>query len=315
MSVSDNKGVVSRYLPTTTLPSRQASEPVKKASAGLTAKPASSPLAKRRVYVLHSGMSAPQNEAANSLKQGLMKRGVPERDIAVLANTYPERDYLQAARDNQQEANSVIYRASTDPNSAVAKDVFQRYTAALKRLDVKPGDEITWVGHSAGGQMGMTLSNMAKAEKQFPMDTLITLGSPIHRNARVPQEIKVRNYLSQQDEWVNLKSEEWLSRQIGVPITVTALHDNNDKLRLFSNIPHSQWYKDDRVLDRIITESDPTHKPDWQVQQVSDNRFIRWMGHVNQHLGEVGQVTLEGQQLTGQRPQARQNEILMSKQP
>src|SRR5579864_4973963 len=53
---------------------------------------------KRRVYVLHSGVHTiladpRKNIAAEKLREGLEKRGVPARDIVVLDNPYPTANF------------------------------------------------------------------------------------------------------------------------------------------------------------------------------------------------------------------------------
>lgn len=245
----------------------------------------------RRLYVLHSGMIDSENGAANSLRRGLMERGVADRDIVVLPTPYPRETLF--GRPCPGSENFRIFRESADPTSAVSRTAYQNYQAALTRAGIRPGDEVVWVGHSAGGQMGMTLAGMARDQQGFQMSHIITLGSPIQR-ANAPEDVRVRNYQSPQDRTVNYEVQDSLSEIIGAPVQVYPRLDGNDRTRVFTGVGHSQWYTNPQVLDRILTETNPDYRPLWYHQINSPGRMTQLLGTVSRGLDEGLNLTFEG---------------------
>ena len=231
--------------------------------AGPLAVGAAPPNGGRTVYVLHSGMRDPDNEAALSLKAALKKRGIKDADIVVMPAVYPNMDLSPTSRNfgSGVQDNIRIFNQSADKKSDLVKKQYKAYQDALTKAGVKAGDKIVWVGDSAGGQMGFTLARMAKDNNGFQMDTIITLGSPIAKN-EVPPEVKIRHYTSNADQ---IQHGKLLGGQVGKPIPDNL--DANDKIRWFRNIGHCDWYKDTdpAIVDKIISESKPD-KPRTNLQ-------------------------------------------------
>lgn len=222
--------------------------------------------AKRKIYVLHSGMNDPENCAAYGFRKGLIARGIPARDIIVLDTPYPSfSEGISAVQKNWN-----IYRDSTEPGSKISRDAYAGFERKLKASGVSSQDEIVWVGHSAGGQMGMTLSKMARDRGTFRFDTLITVGSPIGNNV-TPKDVKVRSYISSADK-VLMAANQVTMDNVFVEATASNL-DGNDKVRSFQGVDHSQWYKDDKVLDRIVSETHPHGEPrkwsSWMMRSIA----------------------------------------------
>src|SRR6185369_8940597 len=114
---------------------------------------------KRRVYVLHSGMHtlfspADKNNSARTMKEQLAKRGILERDLVFLESPFPTATLDDAIPQDGLK----IYLGSADPASKAAHDGYVVMHKALQAQGVGKCDELIWVGHSAGGQMGMTMA-------------------------------------------------------------------------------------------------------------------------------------------------------------
>ena len=163
----------------------------------------------RRVFVLHSGLhfvlSKPdKNAAAKNLRANLLRRGVADRDIVVLDNPFPTASWVEVV----PRAGLDMYVQSMDPGSRVAQDAYRRFDAALRRHGVTSADRVVWVGHSAGGQMGMTLAHLAHSLPRYPelakdarpyrFEMVVTLGTPVGSN-HVPSGVKLRHYHSPAD--------------------------------------------------------------------------------------------------------------------
>src|SRR5262245_17585428 len=144
----------------------------------------------RRVFVLHSGIhtilaSPSVNISAERLAEGLKRRGVKAEDVVVLSNPFPKASWKSMF---PREA-IVMYFDSLTPTSKVAQDAYIRMDRALKDAKVGPEDEIIWVGHSAGGQLGMTVAHLATSLDKYPdlaraarpyrVSMVVTLGTPV----------------------------------------------------------------------------------------------------------------------------------------
>jgi hypothetical protein len=258
-------------------------------------KPAKAEETKRRVYVLHSGVHTiladpRKNIAAERLKEGLEKRGVSPKDIVVLENPYPTAN-LRKMFPLQLVA---LFGESALPDSKVAKDGYLRMHKALKAQGVKADDDVVWIGHSAGGQMGLTMAYLAKNLKKYPdvakeaaayhFDMVICLGTPVGANMLSP-EVKLRHYYSPQDRVVRLVARYgsmalWtFGARIGINIFPPNL-DDNDKIRIFRNIQHNHWDVDNRVLDRIVAETNDKFCPLWHSPLLApglENGLMRLM--------------------------------------
>src|SRR5260370_1776059 len=170
------------------------------------------PPANRRVFVLHSGMHiilAPKdkNHAARTMKELLSRRGISERDLVALDCPYPTATFKEMVPKD----GLAIYLEATDPKSRSSEDAYVRLHKALQAQKVRKDDDIVWIGHSAGGQMGMTMAHLAHNLDKFPslakttqpyhFDTVITLGAAVGSNL-VPAGVKLRHYWSAADTMV-----------------------------------------------------------------------------------------------------------------
>jgi pimeloyl-ACP methyl ester carboxylesterase len=233
---------------------------------------------RRRVYVMHSGVhtilaNSNKNIAAASLKEGLLKRGVAAKDIVVLDNPYPTANW----RNMFPPECVPMFAESAMPESRVAQDAYQRLHKALKAQGVSVKDDVVWIGHSAGGQMGLTMAHLGKnLEKHadlvkstlpYNFDMVILLGSPIAANL-LPPEIKLRHYFSPQDRVVRwaVRYSSTVMWAFGYRLAINAMPPNldvNDKVRIFRGVEHPYWDVDSRVLDRIVAETNPHYQPLW----------------------------------------------------
>jgi hypothetical protein len=210
--------------------------------------------AKRRIYVLHSGMNDPQNQAALSLRRGLLARGVPLQDILVMDTPYPSlTESLSSAARNLR-----LYQDSTHPDSRMVQGTRRQLEGRLLSANVHPNDELVWVGHSAGGQLGLTIAGSLPQHSPFKLDSVITLGTPVATNY-APLDTKVRQYVSPGDGvLVGVNQMPAGIGPNGEALTAEAFStvlDSNDRVRFFSNIGHSEWHTHPAVLDRILRES------------------------------------------------------------
>jgi len=233
---------------------------------------------KRRVYILHSGVHTiladpRKNIAAERLKEGLEKRGVSAKDIVVLDNPYPTANW----RKMFPFELVTIFGNSALPDSKVAQDSYQRMHKALLAQGVKPGDDLVWIGHSAGGQMGLTMAylsknlekytDLAKETAAYHFDMVILLGTPVGTNL-LPPEVKLRHYYSPQDRIVRLTARygplvlRTFGAKVGISIFPPNL-DDNDKVRIFRGVEHNNWDVEARVLDRIVAETNDLCCPLW----------------------------------------------------
>jgi len=144
----------------------------------------------RRVYALHSGVHIflahpDKNHAAKVLRNELLRRGVAERDLIVLDCPFPDASWKNMVpRDGV-----MMFLDSMTPSSKVAHDAYQRMHEAFQKHGVGPTDEVVWIGHSAGGQMGMTMVHLAaewpkhpalaKTAKPYRFHTVVALGTPV----------------------------------------------------------------------------------------------------------------------------------------
>jgi hypothetical protein len=234
---------------------------------------------KRRVYVLHSGvhtiLSDPRkNIAAEKLRDGLVKRGISAKDIVVLDNPYPTANWIKMFPLELV----TTFGDSAKPDSKVAQDSYKRMHQALKAQGVKPGDDLVWIGHSAGGQMGLTMAylsknldkyaDLAKDSIAYHFDMVILLGTPVGANL-LPEEVKLRHYFSPQDRIVHMVARygpfvlRTFGAKVGIDIFPPNL-DDNDMVRIFRGVEHNNWDIENRVLNRIVAETNDLCCPLWQ---------------------------------------------------
>jgi hypothetical protein len=242
---------------------------------------AQTPEAKRRVFVVHSGMHivlapADKNQAARTLKEILPQRGIAERDVVALDCPYPTASWQNMVpRDGL-----LLYLDSANPASPSAQQAYERLHQALLAQNVGSTDELVWIGHSAGGQMGMTMAHLARHLSKYPdlakktqayhFDTVITLGSAVGANT-VPADVKLRHYFSPGDSMIylltkhgNLLAESVRSK---VRFRPCCEMDANTKVRVFPKIEHGAWYTHGGVLECIEREFTPSDTPNWRRTQ------------------------------------------------
>jgi hypothetical protein len=262
----------------------------------------------RRVYVLHSGVHTifahpNKNIFAETMRDGLKKRGIPERDIVVLETPYP-----LAAWYNPFPSECVtMFMASARCDSRVSRDAYFRMDRALKMHDVSEDDELIWIGHSAGGQMGLTMARLgadharfhglAKTTQPYRFDMVVTLGSPIASH-EVPPEVKVRHYLSPRDGVPRrlMRISPPLLWVMGYNQSIKIVPEElpaNCKIRLFRDVEHPNWDVEERVLDRILAESRPHYCPCWQHGLFLPSVRLAPLGLMCRFLDEYCHVTIE----------------------
>jgi hypothetical protein len=236
--------------------------------------------AARRVYVLHSGVHTilahpNKNVFAETMRDMLKKRGIAEQDIVVLENPYPTARWY-----NMFPTECLtMFMASARPDSKVVVDAYMRMDAALKKQEVNGDDDLILVGHSAGGQMCLTLALLAAKHATFPdvakntdayhIDMVVTLGAPIATNA-LSGEIKVRHYLSPRDSVARRMARLsppflWVLGYDAAINVVPAKLSAACKVRVFLDIEHPNWDSEERVVDRILAESKPCYCAAWQM--------------------------------------------------
>ncbi len=209
----------------------------------------------RRIYVLHSGVhtilaNPNKNIFAESMRDMLKKRGIAERDIVVLENPYPTARWI-----NMFPTECLtMFMASARPDSKVVLDAYTRMDAALKKQEVGCEDELILIGHSAGGQMCLTLAHLASKHATFPdlakctdayhIDMVVTLGAPIASNA-LSSDVKVRHYLSPGDSVPRrVVQARPLLRVLGYDAVINVVPAKLSaacKVRMFLDIEHPKW--------------------------------------------------------------------------
>lgn len=244
--------------------------------------------AKRRVFVLHAGMHiifapADKNHAPRKMKETLKKRGIPESDIIALDSPFPTATWS----DVVPREGLLIYLGSGDPASRVSHENYERLHKVLQERKVTRDDHIVWIGHSAGGQMGMTLAHLAHNLHKYPdlakktqpycFEMVITLGSAVGSNP-VPTDVKLRHYHSSADTMIASLSKhgDLVASSVGIPFPFRPFHDlrANATVRIFQGIEHPSWYMEPRVLDCIQREFDPNARPAWQQTPTDVHRGV-----------------------------------------
>jgi hypothetical protein len=262
----------------------------------------------RRVYVLHSGVHTVfahpnKNIFAETMRTGLKKRGIAERDIVVLETPYP-----MAAWYNPFPTECVtMFMASAKCESKVAHDAYLRMDKVFKKHGVSQNDELIWVGHSAGGQMGLTMACMgfnhakftelAKMTQPYLFDMVVTLGSPIACH-QVPPSVKVRHYLSPRDGVPRRlkRISPPLLWVMGYDLSIKVVPEElpeNCKIRLFLDVEHPNWDVEERVLDRILAESRPDYCPPWEQGLCVSCVRLAPLGLMCRFLDEHCNITIE----------------------
>lgn len=232
----------------------------------------------RRVFVLHSGIHTiiadpAINISAERLEKGLLKRGAAQDDVVRMSNPFPKASWKNMFPKEAVE----MFLESTDPSSKVVHDAYLRMHRALREKKVGTEDEVIWIGHSAGGQLGMTVAHLAltldkhpefaKQVQPYRITTVITLGTPVGANL-LPEEVRLRNYYSDGDDVVRLAVKtRWLTSVTfgfkGKLCPHAPTLCKNWKARVFDEVQHNSWTKEERILDRLFAEFDPECCPCW----------------------------------------------------
>ena len=230
---------------------------------------------KRRVYVLHSGMHiilapADKNHAARTMQSLLQERGIKADDLVALESPFP----TASLQEMVPREGLLLYLDAADPSSSRAQDCYVRMDRALKAQGVTGKDELIWIGHSAGGQIGMSMAHLAHNLSRYPelaartqpyrFGMVITLGSAVGSNP-VPDAVKLRHYHSAGDIMIQLLSKhgDLLAGAVGSSVRFRACCELKDqtKMRVFSGIEHPSWYHEDRVLDCVLREQGASPAP------------------------------------------------------
>ncbi len=236
------------------------------------------PAKKRRVFVLHPGMHvilapADKNRSARTLKAKLIEKGIDSRDIVALESPFPTATFSNMV----PREGLMIYIGSVDPASRVSHDAYVRMHKALQEQGVTPNDDIVWIGHSAGGQIGMSLAHLAHNLAKYPdlakktspyhFAMVITLGSAVGSNP-VPADVDLRHYYSAGDTMIYFlaKNGNIVSAGVGSKVMLKPVCEigSNCKVRIFPGVEHANWVSNETVIARILHEFDANFCPPWQ---------------------------------------------------
>lgn len=263
----------------------------------------------RRVYVLHSGLhtilSDPwKNIAADTLRVELLRRGIADDDIIVLDNPFPTASWSNMF---PWEALT-MYVGAAVPGSAVAQQNYLHLHEVLRSRGVGAKDAVIWIGHSAGGQMGLTLAHLASHLERFErlagkaiayrFEMVITLGTPI-AFAQLPPHVKLRHYFSPEDLVVRLATRygPGLLFALGYPMSISAFParlNESDRIRIFKYVEHPYWDMDSRVVDCIVRETRGGDlRPWWECAALTEGLGMSLLRLVNQGVEMHSQITLE----------------------
>lgn len=277
----------------------------------LTARDASgaqeaAPLSRQRiVFVLHSGLhtifsDVDPNRVSDQIARLLVKQGVPEGDIVALENEYPVASWTKMF-----PAESLgIFLDSTKPGSRTMHLAYQRLHRALVERDVKPCDRLVWVGHSAGGQLGLTLAylgfnlerfpGLARTARPYRFDMVVTLGSPLAVNP-LPPEVKVRHYYSADDRVVRWACHygTFVLGCLGHSIFLTEMPTHAGAMvRTFQGIEHPFW-DTERVVNRILADVGRGHAQLWQTAPFSPSASNGLVQLLSRAVAEELHLSLE----------------------
>lgn len=212
-------------------------------------------------YALHSGLNDPDNSAANRLQQELLSQGVAKEQVIVMDNPYTAFTpaisdtnlfyWRFAAGYSSNVYNNVsLYYDSASPESEVVQAQAQQLKTRLAEKGIRPQDKVVWIGHSAGGQMGLTLAHLMsqQPDEAFRIDRVVTLGSPIHEN-HAPQQTEIISFVSN-DDLVLQASSQWRNIHSTPPNL-----DNNDKVVNLDDVGHAGYYANSAALEQVLTEA------------------------------------------------------------
>ncbi len=253
------------------------------------AEAASSPPEGRAVYVLHSGLNDWDDSAARTIRDGLIVRHIPAEDIIIVPNTYPQilpsslqtsdftsrRFYTQfqeprvcdSMRSGRfwDECRQILprlkrsldeYESLSDENSTFSRQEYGRFCEVLQQHGVTGQDRLVWIGHSAGGQMGLTMAEKAQSDShRYRFEKIVTLGSAVFEND-VDPETRVVSYISPDDAIIGHFTR--FGGLFGYEASETPPDlDENDDVHVLPGVEHTAWPGHVDVLDAIVSDRQP----------------------------------------------------------
>ena len=245
--------------------------------------------ASRHVFVLHDGyhtvLSYPHpGWAVQDMKCFLRHHGVDEADIITMECPFPKA----SLHDMFPRAGFEYFLDCFNPASQAAQQSYVKLHRSLCEHGVRMTDKLIWIGHSAGGQVGLTMAHLggylerypslARITTPHPFDMVVTLGSPLGlRSDLVPPGVKQRLYYSPADLVVHLA---WIYGNLALPllgyadrhiefVPVPAPLGPNAVVRIFHGVEHPSWPKDEHVLTRILNEYRDNYQPPWRSAAIS----------------------------------------------
>lgn len=163
----------------------------------------------QQYYVLFGGMGTAGDAGPDAEKQTLLKDGIPADHIIVHDSPFPKLNVANGIGDALAKngpaalgGNVSDYLALADPDSSLSGSEYAKLQNELQAAGVKPGDKLTYVGHSAGGQEAATMSYLTAKTGQYQMDTVVAMGTPWRTNY-TPQNTRLVWADSPQDAVVN----------------------------------------------------------------------------------------------------------------
>lgn len=243
----------------------------------------------RTVYILHGGMSDPDNKSPQNIEKYILSRGVVPADVIVLPNPYPAippdftnlpdvkgkdrnknignfiKNIALEAKDNSQD-NWQVYKHTLELDSDVTQATYHNLLSQLQEKKSQNPTlplNIVWVGLSAGGQMGLTMSQlMARDNPDFQFKTIVTIGSPVVHN-EAPAAVQIICNISDQDQVLMQTTRPGYAKVVvGQDIKkVPPNMDANDEVRQITmklskkydvTEGHNLWHKNTTILAQAL---------------------------------------------------------------
>ncbi|MBX9680844.1 MAG: hypothetical protein K2X38_18965 [Gemmataceae bacterium] len=232
----------------------------------------------RRVFVLHSGVhiyyaDPDKDYASKVLSRELQDRGIAKDDIVIIPNPFP----TASKEDRFPRDGLLMFLDSADPKSKFSQDAYRRFDKALADAKIPDDARLEWIGYSAGGQVGMTMSHLAthldkypelaKATKKRTIETVFAVGTPMGADV-TPKSVKLYCYCSPADQVVQLACS--FTPVLPLLGYRQAIHPaplpprDNTMVRWFEGIQHPDWIRVDRVFDRMLQDLDRRQPPPWR---------------------------------------------------
>ena len=243
----------------------------------------SSPDPEKPVFVMHAGMGDKKNLYARIMKFNVMhaeQNRVHEGNIIILDNIYPTLHELAEIKVSTVPAvvakgwksgitdilsgrlpqPPILYKfikslklffSSDNTESSAVITQHAQLQAALRERGLEKSD-IILVGHSAGGQMMLSLSQRNARHTEIPMNikAVVLLGSPLIRN-NAPPKIQVISVISSADALLN--TIESAQNTLGLHLTMKH-PDNTDEndVKIDDTVSGHTDYTQDPALAKCI---------------------------------------------------------------